>query len=200
MRELFVDLYEAEGSDTAVKASIATLEAIAAADDGEVGVLAEWFDIATAALGEKLVAIAAACDETGQTPSDVAATVWEHGCAQGAATSAEAAPPSPTTPSAVAPTKPVFAHDYSWVRVHGETYTFTTSLQRAVICALAESWKQSGCKDGCGLHIEVLREKAGSAASDFRVAKCFSGSSALHSVLRPGSRGYWALHLNDPRG
>jgi len=75
MRELFVDLYEAKCSDSAVQASIATLEALAAADEGEVGVLAEWFEIATYALSEKLVAIATACDETGQTPSAVAANV-----------------------------------------------------------------------------------------------------------------------------
>lgn len=106
-----------------------------------------------------------------------------------------AKPPVASRPSP-APSEPVFAPDHSWLCAQGVTYRFTTPLQRAVIGALAESWLQSGCQDGCGLQIEALREKAGSAANDLRIAKVFAGNSALNAVLRSEARGHWALYLN----
>jgi hypothetical protein len=87
--------------------------------------------------------------------------------------------------------------DYSWLRVSATTYTFDTSMQRAVIQKLYECWTNAGEKDGCGLTASELQAQIGSGADRFRIDRLFKNHPAMNTILRRKAKGVWALFLGQ---
>jgi hypothetical protein len=115
-----------------------------------------------------------------------------------------AAPPAPATiepPNDNAPTPPEFAHapDFSWIFWCGEKFTFKKGMQAESIKQLWHAWEAGGKQDGCGLSEETIGERAGSAATDFRLAHVLRGHPLLKKGVRPIGKGQFALfRLESP--
>lgn len=92
---------------------------------------------------------------------------------------------------------PAVASDFSWIRCEGEMYPFHTPQQIGAIKLLWEAWEDAGQMDGFGLHQEDIAERLDASSARFRIDHVFRGHAALHRILRPSSRGRWALYLNS---
>jgi hypothetical protein len=105
---------------------------------------------------------------------------------------------APTDGDEVPATAPIqHADDFTWLTTHGRQFAFKAGNQARVIEILFESWESSGRHDGSGLSQAAIAEKL-SAAPSFRMRTLFRGNAALDAILRSGSKGVWALHLDEP--
>lgn len=89
------------------------------------------------------------------------------------------------------------ADDFSWIIWNGIKYDFTKGNQSESIRALWNSWEKGMKRDGCGLKEETIAQLVDSQSVDFRLGKVFRNHPAWGVVIRPVSKGVFALFSEE---
>jgi len=97
--------------------------------------------------------------------------------------------------------QPDFAHadDFTWVLFAGTKYEFKKGNQAESVRALWEAWERGGRRNGCGLGEKAIGMKCGSSDNDFRLAHVFRRHTTWRGLIRPVSKGVFALFLPESR-
>ena len=111
--------------------------------------------------------------------------------------------PAPTpTVRAAEPQVKAELHDpeFCWLIVHGTEYRFERPQQRQVVKSLFEARKRAGGRDGAGVSGTDLASAANSDACRFHVSRLFYRHQAWNTIVRPISKGVYALFLTEVAG
>ena len=87
--------------------------------------------------------------------------------------------------------------DFTWVSWFGQELRFKKGNQAEIVRVLWEEWEKGGRLDGRGLSQETIGEKIGSASTSFSVNDNLRGHPALNTMIRPTSKGAFALFRPD---
>ncbi len=85
------------------------------------------------------------------------------------------------------------AEDFAWIVWFGTKYDLTKGNQAESMRALWASWERGGRRNGCGLSEKTIGEKCSSESNDFRLAHVFRGHPLWGTVIRPVSKGVFAM-------